>query len=136
VSLENISIRDKFWFHHTLNLRRETSVSMMREILDRVESLLAQDPLAERGSVRVRFLGFGTSSLDVEIFAYVLARDWSSFLETQQNLLLDVIEIVQAAGTGLAYPSQTLYLARSDAPGGDDPLDTTKDPNAHLQDVS
>ena len=133
VHVENISIRDKFWLHHTLSLRRETLALMMREILDRVESLLTQDPRVESGSVRVRFLGFGPSSLDVEIFAYVLAIDWSRFLEAQQDLLLDVMEIVQAAGTGLAYPSQTLYLNRSNAPGGDAPQDTTTDPNAHLQ---
>ncbi len=131
VSLENISIRDKFWFHHTLGLRGETTAPMLREILDRAESLLAQDPRVESGSVRVRFLGFGTSSLDVEIFAYVFASDWGSFLGTQQGLLLDVMEIVQAAGSRLAYPSQTLYLAKSDALGGDAPVRTKTDPSAH-----
>jgi len=135
VSLEDISMRDKFWFHHTLSLRHETSVSMMREILKRVESLLAQDPRVESGSIRVRFLGFGASSLNVEIFSYVLASSWSSFLEAQQDLLLDVMEIVQAAGTRLAYPSQTLYLAGSNAPSGAAPLHPATDPSAHLQDV-
>jgi MscS family membrane protein len=135
VSLENISIRDKFRFHHILNLRRETSVSTMREILVPVENLLARDPRVESGSMRVRFLGFGTSSLDVEISAYILVSDWPIFLEAQQELLLAVMEIVQAAGTHLAYPSQTLYLTRSKGPGGDGPPDTNTDESAHLQDV-
>ena len=34
VSLENISSRDKFWFHHILRLRYETPVSRMRGVLD------------------------------------------------------------------------------------------------------
>ena len=134
VSLENMSSRDKFWCRHKLSLRYETSVSTMRKILDRVESLLTQDRRVESSSIRVRFLGFGTSSLDVEIFAYVLARDWNSFLEIQQELLLQVMEIVHAAGTRLAYPSQTLYLARSNAAHGDVPLSATTDPSAQLQD--
>ncbi len=133
VSMENISIRDKFWFHHTLRLRHETSVSTMREILDRVKNLLAQCPRVERGSVRVRFLGFGTSSLDVEIFVYVFDSDWNSFLETQENLLLDIMEIVQAAGTGLAYPSQTLYVAGFNIPDRNAPQHATTDPSASLQ---
>ena len=41
VSLENFSIRDKFWFHHIVNLRRPTSAATMRAILDGVNSLLA-----------------------------------------------------------------------------------------------
>jgi MscS family membrane protein len=113
VSLEDISIRDKFWLHHTLRLRSDTSAPMMRAILKGVQTHLEQHARVEPGSVRVRFLGFGTSSLDVEISAYVLSSDWSQFLEIQQDLLLDVMEIVQAAGAGIAYPSQTLFLARS-----------------------
>jgi MscS family membrane protein len=61
--------------------------------------------------VRVRFVRLGASSLDVEIFAYLLARDWNHFLEIQEDLLLRVMEIIQHAGTEIAFPSQTMYLA-------------------------
>jgi MscS family membrane protein len=139
VSLENISMRDKFWFHHIVSLRHQTSTATMRAILDGVNNLLAQHPSVERGSVRVRFLGFGTSSLDVELYAYVAASDFGRFLLIQQDLLLEVMEIVETAGTRLAYPSQTLYLARSNASGaanGDARLHpAATDPSAHLQDV-
>jgi MscS family membrane protein len=118
VILENFSLRDKFWFHHALRLRYETSASTMRAILDGVKTHLAQDTRVERGTVRVRFITFGASSLDVEIFAYIFARDWPQFLEIQQELLLDIMENVQRAGASMALPSQTVYLARSSkAPG-------------------
>ena len=44
--------------------------------------------MSNLASVRVRFLRFGPSSLDVEVFAYVLAQDWSQFLEIQEELQL------------------------------------------------
>ena len=107
-TLENISIRDKFWFHHFLNLRRETPATTIRAILEEVDKLLLEHPRVETGSVRVRFLGFGKSSLDVEVFAYVMAiANWSRFLNIQQDLLLESLRIVEAAGSGLAYESQT-----------------------------
>src|SRR4029077_5026180 len=62
-------------------------------------------------SVRVRFLRLGAFSLEVEIFAYVLARDWGHFLEIQEELLLRVMETIQQAGAEIAFPSQTMYLA-------------------------
>jgi MscS family membrane protein len=120
VILENVSFRDKFWFHHVLRLRYETSASTMRAILDGVKTCLTQDTRVERGSVRVRFIRFGDSSLDVEIFAYIFAGDWAQFLETQQELLLDIMENVQRAGGSMALPPQTLYLAGSKAPGAED----------------
>jgi MscS family membrane protein len=113
VTLENISCRDKFWFHHMLNLRYNTSASEMLAVVDGANDLLVKHPSVESSSVRVRFLGFGTSSLKVELFAFVSAAGWSQFLKTQQALLLESMKIVSQAGTGLAYPSQTLYLDRS-----------------------
>jgi MscS family membrane protein len=91
VSLENISVRDKFWFHHMVSLCQQTSASTMRAILDGVKNLLAQHPSVESSSVRVSFLGFGTSSLDVELYAYVAAVDFGGFLLIQQDLLLEVM---------------------------------------------
>ena len=76
-----------------------------------VRSLLSGHATIDNGSVRVRFVRFGASSLEVGICAYVFARDWNSFLEIQENLLLGVMDIVHNAGVGIAFPSQTLYLA-------------------------
>ena len=117
-SLENISIRDKFWFHPNLSLRWETTASQMRSVLEGVNNLLTQQPHIEHDSIRVRFLRFGTSSLDVEVFAYFFARDWCHFLQIQQELLLQMMEIVQATGTQMALQSHVLYPAAVSALDG------------------
>jgi MscS family membrane protein len=129
ISLENISIRDRFWFHHILGLRYETPASKMRFVLDGLKTFMASDPRIEHGSNWVRFLGFGTSSLNVELYGYVFAPDLSRFLETQQALLLDVMEVIQRAGGSLAYPSQIVYVAGSKPPGstGGDTSSTLRD---------
>jgi MscS family membrane protein len=54
---------------------------------------------------------FGASSLDVDIFAYVFAREWDNFLEIQEELLFGIMDIVQKAGAAIAFPPQSLYLA-------------------------
>ena len=35
--------------------------------------------------------------------------DWEAFLETQQEVLLEVMGIIERSGTRIAFPSQTLY---------------------------
>jgi MscS family membrane protein len=82
----------------------------MRQIVTRVRELLAGQTGVEIDSVRARFFRVGASSLDIEIVAYIFALDWSAFLEVQEGLLLRIMEIVDEAGTALAYPSQTLHL--------------------------
>jgi MscS family membrane protein len=110
-SIETLSLRDKFWFRHIMGLRYETTPAQMRAIVDQTRELIVGQPGVETESVRVRFLRLGPSSLDVEMVAYIFATDWGHFLEIQQELLLRVMEIVEAAGSGIAFPSQTLYVS-------------------------
>jgi MscS family membrane protein len=110
--IENYSQRDRFWFHPILNLRYETSTDQMRYVLQELRAMLASHPKVDTDSMRVRMIGLAAYSLDVEIFAYVYAWDYASFLEIQEELLLGCMEVVEESGTGFAFPSRTLYLGR------------------------
>ena len=109
--LEDLSSRDKFWLHPVLSLQYETTAAQMRSALEAIRRQLLDHACVEKGSVRVRFLGFGSSSLDVEVFAYIAVIDFADFLEVQEELLLRFMDAIQAAGTRIALPSQTTYVA-------------------------
>jgi MscS family membrane protein len=112
-SLETISQRDKYWFHPIVGLRYETTAEQVHAVVDGIRRLLEQHRAVDSESVRVRFFRLGAFSLDVEVFAYVFARDWNHFLEIQEQLLFSVTETVEKAGTAIAFPSQTMYVANS-----------------------
>ncbi len=120
MSLENFTMRDKIWFHHTLRLRCETKADQLRYILAEIRKMLYEHSKVESPSARIRFIGFGNSSLDLEVFAYVLETEYEHFLHIQEDLLLRIMDIIEASGSGLAFPSQTTYLA------GDAGLDAAK----------
>jgi small-conductance mechanosensitive channel len=65
--------------------------------------------------MRVRFLRFGASSLDVEVSAYISARDWNQFLEIQEALLLHIMKCTESAGVQIALPSQAIFVAAGSA---------------------
>jgi MscS family membrane protein len=119
-SLETISARDKFWFHHVIGLRYETTPDQLRTVVDGVRTLLASHPLIDPESVRVRFLRLGAFSLDIDIFAYLRTRDWNHFLEVQESLLFGITDLVARAGAEIAFPSQTMYVDDRSAGGRDD----------------
>jgi MscS family membrane protein len=110
VSLENMSSRDKFWFHHVLGLRYDTTGSQMLSILEELRSALLRHPKIEHETVDVRFLRFGTTSLDVEVFAYIFAQDYVQFLGVQTRLLLQFMEIVEKVGTHVALQTPIISL--------------------------
>jgi MscS family membrane protein len=117
--VESLAARDRMRMHMTIGLRYETTRDEMSQVLQRCESLLRAHPRVLPEGIRVRFVGFGASSLDVEIQAFVGTRDWEEFLQQRQAILLEIMGAVEASGTGFAFPSTTVYLARDKAPAAD-----------------
>ena len=115
MTLENFSRRDKMLFHPMLNLRRDTSPEQVRTILAAIQKILKDHPKVEAADLAVRFVGVGSYSLDVEVFAYVLTVDGNEFLRIQQDLLLNILDAVAAAGTALALPTQASIVYGSPA---------------------
>ena len=120
MSLENYAMREKIWFHHTLQLRYETTADQLRYILAEIRKMLYEHSKVESLSARIRFIGFGKSSLDLEVFAYVLETKYEAYLHIQEDLLLRIMDIIEGSGSGFAFPSQITYLA------GDVGLDAAK----------
>jgi hypothetical protein len=58
-------------------------------------------------------VGFGSSSLDLEVFSYVTVIDAAEYLEVAEDLNLRIMDIVAAAGSNFALPSQTAYVETS-----------------------
>ncbi len=110
MSIETLSARDKFWFHPLLRLSYETSSTQIRTVIKSIQTLLAEHQSVDSASVRVRFLSLGSFSLDIEVYAYVSARDWNEFLAVQEGLLFNVMQIVEGTGARIAFPTQTTYL--------------------------
>jgi MscS family membrane protein len=111
MALENISGRDKIWFHPILNLRRDTTAEQMSQVLSAFRKILDDHPKVEVGKLPVRFIGVGAYSLDVEVTAYATTPDGDEFLALQQDLLLQILKALEAAGTGLAVPLQESVVA-------------------------
>ncbi len=112
MKLENYALRDERLLRTTLQLRYETTPDQMRYILAKLRELLIGHPSVTPEPARVRFVGYGAYSKDVEIFAYLRCQDQNTFLAIQEDVLLRMEDIVNEAGSGFAFPSQTAYLAR------------------------
>lgn len=125
--LVNLSQRDRMLIRSVIGLRYETSPEQLRYLLVKIREALLRHPKIQPDLVRVRFVGFGASSLDIELFAYVKTTKGPEFLSVREELFLQVMDIVNQSGTGFAFPSQTLYFGRD---GG---LDAKKTEAAEAQ---
>lgn len=127
MNIENLTLRDKILFNPKLKLRIETSPDQLRYVLAQVRRLLYEHPKVETAGARARLTSFDDSTYTIEIFGYVLTRDYAEFLAIGEDLLLRIMEIINTSGSGLAHPSQTLYLGR------DSGLDKDKTESVHRE---
>jgi MscS family membrane protein len=108
--LVNFTRRDKILLRTQLGLRYETTGDQLRHVLAGLRAMLTAHPLIDHESVRVRFIGYGAYSLDVEVHALACTSDWPTFLAIQEDVLLRVMDVVNESGCGFAFPSQTHYV--------------------------
>jgi MscS family membrane protein len=116
LQLENFAKRDRMRLFAMIGVRYETTPDQLRYILVEVRKLLYAHERVTADPARIRFVGFGAYSLDLELFAYVNTSDWSEFLGIREDVYLRIMDIIESSGTGFAFPSQTLYLGKDDAP--------------------
>ena len=115
MQITNVSRRSKSLLQKTINLRYETTRDQLRWILASIRDVLHAHPkIYADPAPFARFEGFGNSSLDVLIFAYVKTKKWSELMAIQEDILFRIGEIVEKSGSGFAFPSTTLYTAEDE----------------------
>jgi MscS family membrane protein len=77
-----------------------------------MRDMLIAHPKVLPDPLRVRLVNFGSSSIDLEAFAYVDTTDYNEYLAVREDIYLRIIEIVAEGGSSFAFPSSTTYWAR------------------------
>ena len=110
----NYTSRDQMLFQHILDLRYETTTKQLRFLVFSIRGFLSSHRKVGKDIAvpRVHVVGLGDWSIKVEVYAYVTTRTVPDFLVVQEELMLRIIELVDQAGSGFAFPSQTTYIAR------------------------
>ncbi len=90
-----------------------TTIEQLREVRDSIEAyILGNDDFAHPPDVStfVRIDSFNDSSIDIMLYCFTKTVRWGEWLEIKEQLAYRVKEIVEGAGTGFAFPSQSIYV--------------------------
>ena len=112
IEIVNWARCDRMLIRQIIGLRYETTFEQLRYVLARLREMFVAHPSIDSNTVRIRFVGYGSSSLDIEIRVYALTNNWNEFFAIQEDGLLRAGEIIEQAGSAVAFPSQTLYMSR------------------------
>jgi len=106
MQIDNLSKREKYWYHPIIRLKHNTTSDQIKEISSRVIIMLQEHSKVTNENIRVRFKEIGLISLDIEVFAYAIVSDYVAFMETAEELNFEIIDIISDVGAEFAVPMQ------------------------------
>ena len=110
INFSSMSYRRIYWL---IGVEYRTTIEMLREIRDNIENyILESDAFAHPPEVLtfVRIDKFNDSSIDIMVYCFTKTIVWGEWLEIKEALAYKIKEIVETAGTGFAFPSQSIYV--------------------------
>ncbi len=86
----------------------QTTGEQLKSIPKTVEWIIREQELARFD--RAHFQKFGDSSLDFEVVYYVLSPDYNVYMDVQQAINLELVDVFEKEAIGFAFPTRSLYL--------------------------
>lgn len=115
--ITNMSARSGFLFRHTIRLGGEATRAQAEWLLAALRERVAVEPrVTQEPPPRVRLIGFGEASLDLEVFAKVPVATQAEFLDVQEGLILEIMRAVETGGLRLAMAPQPIASQPAEAP--------------------
>jgi MscS family membrane protein len=113
MKVESFTARDRIRLACNLGLVYSTTAAQIRRLLDEIERALRAHPKLYQDDVAVRLKALGADAMEIEISVQFLTTDYGEFARIRQEMLLNFVELVEKAGTALAYPTRTVHLERT-----------------------
>jgi MscS family membrane protein len=106
MEIDNLERRDKRRMDHIIRLRSETTLEQLRVVVVNIRRLLLQHPMIEEEPVRVRLMGVGEYSININMMAYISCRDNEEFMAVQEDILFSMLTQVESVGAKIAHSTQ------------------------------
>lgn len=122
--IENYAARDRLRLNAKFGLRYSTKPETVRVIIEKMREYLRERPDVFPDTILVHLIGFGDSALVIEVNVWLLSQEWLEFLAWREETLLGLMEVIEANGSAIALPAQTLHvesMPRGVGPSGASP---------------
>lgn len=110
ISIENVSRMTHRRINTTVGVRYDDA-SKIKAIADSIRLMLqTHEAIDNTQTIMVNLVNFGSSSLDIQIYAYTKTTKSVEFQNIQQDIYLQILDIISQHGAQCAFPTTTLDM--------------------------
>ena len=121
--VNNMGKRTYRRYKTSIKLEHSTSADLILSLTEGITELIMATPCMRKRDYYIRVNNFGKTSLDVMIWVFFLAPNWTTELREREHFILNIKRLIEELNIKLAYPMQTLYLAKHKETNIDDNSD-------------
>jgi len=96
-------------------LERINTYELKRHFRRKNRLLSLDNKIGIKSTLLVYLDSFSDSSMDILIYAFSKTTDWEEWLKVKQDILYRVWEILEKNNLEFAFPSQSIYVEKSDS---------------------
>lgn len=108
--ITNYTLRERRRIDFTLGLTYGTTAAQIEEFIFKLKNYLEDLTLIDENDVRVHFVTYNSSSLDIRVVCYAKTGKHLEYLNIMQEINLHILELLEEVGVSCAFPSTSLYF--------------------------
>ena len=112
-TVQNTALRTMRPYKFTLGVTYGTTRAQLEKLMADLQAMLDNSPYTNKGTNIVRLTSFGDSSINILISAYLTTNVYATFLQQQNDLNLNIMDVMQADGVDFAFPSTSVYIEKN-----------------------
>ena len=112
-TVQNAALRTMRPYKFNLGVTYNTTRPQLEKLMADLQAMLDASPYTNKGTNIVRLVSFGDSSINILVSAYLTTNVYTKFLQEQNDLNLNIMDIMQADGVDFAFPSTSVYIEKN-----------------------
>lgn len=109
--ITNFTMRQKRRIDFILGLTYDTTAAQMQQVIDDIKDYLyGCENIIYTDDIRVHFVEYGASSLNIRVTFYARTGSQVEYLEILQQVNLKLMQIMEDDGVSCAFPSTSVYF--------------------------
>ena len=129
--VDNMGLRTYRRFKTEIGITYDTTPDRIDLFVNGIREIIKKHPTTRKDYFEVHLNNFGPSSLNILLYAFFEAPDWTSELKGRHELMFAIIQLAQDLQVRFAFPTQTLHI--EEFPGQKSSISASKKTSTDLE---
>jgi MscS family membrane protein len=111
INFSRMTNRRIYWM---IGLEYRSTEDQLRRVVEGIRAYVTTDDAFETNPTRavtmVHVDSFNSSSIDIMLYCFTKTTSWTEWMAVKETLALHIKRLVEEAGAGFAFPSQSVYV--------------------------